>query len=67
MLFRSKNMDRHICILFSMRLGMPTTQDLSRCLDVPILHERTSSRTYQGIIDKLDMKLTWWKAKSLSL
>ncbi|CAN1796639.1 Putative ribonuclease H protein At1g65750 [Linum perenne] len=48
-------------------LGFPLTLNLGRYLGVPILHERTSSQTYQGIIDRISKKLTGWKVKSLSL
>ncbi|CAN1181654.1 Putative ribonuclease H protein At1g65750, partial [Linum perenne] len=45
----------------------PLTQNLGRYLGVPILHERTTVQTYQGIVDRIDQKLTGWKANSLSL
>ncbi|CAN1137061.1 Putative ribonuclease H protein At1g65750 [Linum perenne] len=43
------------------------TLNLGRYLGVPILHDRTSTQTYQDIIDKISKKLTGWKVKSLSL
>ncbi|CAN1144211.1 Putative ribonuclease H protein At1g65750 [Linum perenne] len=43
------------------------TQNLGRYLGVPILHERVTNDTYQCVLDKMDQKLTGWKASSLSL
>ncbi|CAN1127408.1 Putative ribonuclease H protein At1g65750 [Linum perenne] len=48
-------------------MGFPLTQNLGRYLGVPVLHERTTASTFQGIVDRIDLKLTGWKAKSLSL
>ncbi|CAN1137059.1 Putative ribonuclease H protein At1g65750 [Linum perenne] len=48
-------------------MGFPLTLNLGRYLGVPILHDRTSTQTYQDIIDKISKKLTGWKVKSLSL
>ncbi|CAN1147561.1 Putative ribonuclease H protein At1g65750 [Linum perenne] len=48
-------------------LGFSLTQNLGRYLGVPILHERTSTQTYQGIVDRITQKLMGWKVKSLSL
>ncbi|CAN1180943.1 Putative ribonuclease H protein At1g65750, partial [Linum perenne] len=58
------------CIGRTVRLdlvGFPLTQHLGVYLGVPILHERTSARTYQCILDRIDQKLAGWKVKSLSL
>ncbi|CAN1142230.1 Putative ribonuclease H protein At1g65750 [Linum perenne] len=65
--FCSKNSGRRISSDIASTLGIPLTQDLGHYLGVPILHGRTTKGTYQGIIDKLDQKLSGWKAKSLSL
>ncbi|CAN1818735.1 Putative ribonuclease H protein At1g65750 [Linum perenne] len=43
------------------------TQDLGRYLGVPVLHDRITRRTYQPIFERLDAKLSGWKASSLSL
>ncbi|CAN1187377.1 Putative ribonuclease H protein At1g65750 [Linum perenne] len=46
---------------------MPLTQNLGNYLGVPVLHDRTTSRTYQKVLDRIDSKLSGWKAKTLSL
>ncbi|CAN1166059.1 Putative ribonuclease H protein At1g65750 [Linum perenne] len=66
-IFCSKNTNRHVSSLISLLLGIPLTQNLGRYLGVPILHERINGHTYQDILDRIDMKLAGWKAKSLSL
>ncbi|CAN1845613.1 Putative ribonuclease H protein At1g65750 [Linum perenne] len=43
------------------------TRDLGRYLGVPVLHGRILRRTYQPILDRMDAKLSGWKASSLSL
>ncbi|CAN1797784.1 Putative ribonuclease H protein At1g65750 [Linum perenne] len=65
--FCSPNTPRAISASISGVLGFPLTQNLGRYLGVPILRERTSARTYQGIVDRIDQKLTSWKAKFLTL
>ncbi|CAN1155661.1 Putative ribonuclease H protein At1g65750 [Linum perenne] len=66
-IFCSKNTSRHVSSLISLLLGIPLTQNLGRYLGVPILHDRVTTRTYQGILDRIDSKLAGWKIKSLSL
>ncbi|CAN1126042.1 Putative ribonuclease H protein At1g65750 [Linum perenne] len=66
-LFCSKNTPRTTAVEISDRLGFSLTDNLGRYLGVPILHERTSAQTYQGITDRISNKLSGWKAKSLSL
>ncbi|CAN1822383.1 Putative ribonuclease H protein At1g65750 [Linum perenne] len=46
---------------------MPLTQNLGKYLGVPILHDRVNVHTYQDVLDKIDNRLSGWKAKSLSL
>ncbi|CAN1132976.1 Putative ribonuclease H protein At1g65750, partial [Linum perenne] len=66
-IFCSKNTDRRTAAAISSTLGIPLTQNLGKYLGVPILHERTTRFTYQEIIDRLDNRLSGWKARSLSL
>ncbi|CAN1163715.1 Putative ribonuclease H protein At1g65750 [Linum perenne] len=66
-IFCSKNTDRRTAAAISSTLGIPLTQNLGKYLGVPILHERTTRFTYQEIIDRLDQRLSGWKARSLSL
>ncbi|CAN1171502.1 Putative ribonuclease H protein At1g65750, partial [Linum perenne] len=66
-IFCSKNTMRGVCSDIASHLGIPLTHDLGHYLGVPILHGRMVSGTYQCILDKLDKKLSGWKAKTLSL
>ncbi|CAN1144699.1 hypothetical protein LINPERHAP2_LOCUS14247 [Linum perenne] len=43
------------------------TKDLCRYLGVQVLHARVTAETYQSILDRMDLKLSSWKAKSLAL
>ncbi|CAN1175298.1 Putative ribonuclease H protein At1g65750 [Linum perenne] len=65
--FCSKNTGRQLAAAIATALEIPLTLDLGKYLGVPVLHERTSTRTYQGVIDRIEQKLTGWKAKTLSL
>ncbi|CAN1826458.1 Putative ribonuclease H protein At1g65750 [Linum perenne] len=65
--FCSPNTPRGLASDISTVLGFPLTQNLGQYLGVPILHERTSPQTYQGIVDRISHKLSGWKVKSLSL
>ncbi|CAN1181258.1 Putative ribonuclease H protein At1g65750 [Linum perenne] len=67
MCFCSPNTPRNTANVISAILGYPLAQDLGRYLGVPILHERTSTETYQGIVDRISQKLSGCKVKSLSL
>ncbi|CAL1398235.1 unnamed protein product [Linum trigynum] len=59
-----KNKDRNdICN----RMGIQATTDLGRYLGVPVLHGRITKSTYKFILDRIDQKLTSWKARTLSL
>lgn len=42
------------------------TNDLGKYLGVPILHERVNRRSFRFILDKVDQRLSNWKAKTLS-
>ncbi|CAN1347607.1 Putative ribonuclease H protein At1g65750 [Linum perenne] len=66
-IFCSKNIDRRTTATISSTLGIPLTQDLGRYLGVPVLHERVTKHTYQDVIDRIDQRLSGWKAKSLTL
>ncbi|KAG8379670.1 hypothetical protein BUALT_Bualt07G0113200 [Buddleja alternifolia] len=41
--------------------------DLGRYLGVPIVHERSSPRLYQALIDKVQERLSAWKTKTLNM
>ncbi|XP_028094336.1 uncharacterized protein LOC114294405 [Camellia sinensis] len=42
-------------------------KDLGRYLGVPLIHSRISRNIYNGTIEKIQKKLSSWKAKALSL
>lgn len=48
-------------------LGFRRTSNLGKYLGMPIHHERVSKSTYQYILDKMDTRLSSWKANTLSL
>ncbi|KAK4275693.1 hypothetical protein QN277_018732 [Acacia crassicarpa] len=48
-------------------LGFQITPDLGKYLGVPLHHKRVTKRSYQGIVDKVRVRLSNWKATSLSL
>ncbi|KAL7201937.1 hypothetical protein ACSBR1_033599 [Camellia fascicularis] len=47
--------------------GIPLTQDLGKYLGIPLLHNRVSRVHFSSICDKLQGKLSSWKANMLSL
>lgn len=53
--------------MISERMGFSWTDDLRKYLGVPILHKRATSQTFKFIIDKVNDRLSSWKARSLSL
>lgn len=48
-------------------LGMEATEDFGKYLGVPTINGRTSTRDYQYLVDKVNDKLSGWKAKTISL
>lgn len=65
-IYFSKNVDgavrNHLCHVS----GFSVTKDIGKYLGVPILHERVTNRSFKFILDKVDQRLSNWKAKSLS-
>lgn len=65
-IFFSKNVDgamkNHLCHISSFQI----TDDIGKYLGVPILHDRVSRRSFQFILDKVDKRLSNWKANTLS-
>ncbi|KAH9699193.1 putative ribonuclease H protein [Citrus sinensis] len=47
-------------------LGYTVTKDLGTYLGMPLLHRRVSKQTYQGILDKMQQRLSGWAASQLS-
>ena len=48
-------------------LGFSVTKNLGKYLGVPIIHSRVNKLTYQGILDKVNQRLSGWNAIHLSL
>ncbi|GLT30193.1 hypothetical protein SLA2020_050080 [Shorea laevis] len=66
-LYVSPNIQRHMAGAFSEACGIPLTSDLGIYLGVPILHGRSTASTYKYILEKIQIKLSNWKQKLLSL
>lgn len=66
LIFVSKNINgalkNHLCNI----LGFQVTDDLGKYLGVPIIHDRVSRRSFQFIMEKVDKRLSNWKANTLS-
>lgn len=65
--FFSKNVDNAIKKDISYLLRIQVTEDLGIYLGIPLLHTRTTKKSFQFIIDKVRNKLTGWDARKLSL
>ncbi|GLT70676.1 hypothetical protein SLA2020_427380 [Shorea laevis] len=66
-LYASPNLQRHVAASLSNACGIPLTRDLGVYLGVPILHGRQSKTTYKYLLEKIQVKLSGWKQKLLSL
>lgn len=60
-------MDNAIKKDISYLLRIQVTEDLGIYLGIPLLHTRTTKKSFQFIIDKVRNKLTGWDARKLSL
>ncbi|KAH9783694.1 reverse transcriptase domain-containing protein [Citrus sinensis] len=67
LLYFSKNMGARNVSAISGLLGFSVTFDLGKYLGVPLHHSRVSTNMYQGIIDKVEKRLSGWNASHLSL
>ena len=67
LLYFSKNMSARDVSAISSLLGFSVTSDLGKYLGVPLHHSRVSTNMYQGIIDKVEKRLSSWNAFHLSL
>ncbi|XP_072074344.1 uncharacterized protein [Arachis hypogaea] len=63
----SKNVNHNVINQLSQDLGISSTANLGKYLGVPLIHERCSQHHFQHIIDKMQLKLSNWKKKYLSL
>lgn len=48
-------------------IGSPMVSNLDTYLGVPIIHSKTSKRTYNHFLEKMKLKLATWKGQHLSL
>ncbi len=46
---------------------MPVTKNSGKYLGVPLIHERVSRRTYADFLEKVQGRLSGWKAKLLNM
>ncbi|CAL1381633.1 unnamed protein product [Linum trigynum] len=65
--FFSKNTKDQVKTRISDTLGIQQTNNLGRYLGVPVIHGRVTKDTYKYILEKIDKRLSGWKARSLSL
>ena len=47
--------------------GFQFTENIGNYIDIPLLNERVSKRLYGSVLEKVQQRLTGWKAKHLSL
>nr|XP_025664883.1 uncharacterized protein LOC112763420 [Arachis hypogaea] len=65
--FFSRNVGHNVRTEISNVMQFTRTDDLRKYLGVPILHSKVTKHTFEGIINKLHVRLNSWKASSLSL
>ena len=66
-LFLSPNISHSLASGISQILGIPLTKNLGKSLGVPIIHGRVTKQTYSEVLEKVQSRLSGWKAKNLSL
>nr|KYP63364.1 Putative ribonuclease H protein At1g65750 family [Cajanus cajan] len=65
-IFFSNNVGHVVRNEISSAFGFQRTNDLGKYLGIPTHHSRVNRVTYQGIIDKINSRLSGWKEKNLS-
>lgn len=65
-IFFSQNVNGRLRHEICNSLGFQITSDLGNYLGVPILHKRANRCSFQFVLDKVDQRLSSWKAKTLS-
>ncbi|KAG8377943.1 hypothetical protein BUALT_Bualt08G0086400 [Buddleja alternifolia] len=65
--FFSRKLNWNLQRCISSALGLSHTFDVGRYLGVPIHHGRVSPRIYRPLIDKVQARLTSWKASLLNI
>lgn len=66
-IFFSSNVDESTKSRICQLSGFQITDDLGKYLGIPILYKKVNRRSFQFVIDKVDQRLSNWKAKTLSL
>nr|KYP49860.1 Putative ribonuclease H protein At1g65750 family [Cajanus cajan] len=64
-IFFSKNVGWSVREGISSTLGFQRMDNLGKYLGVPIQHDRVNKRLYSSIINKVNQRLSSWKAKTL--
>lgn len=65
-LFYTNKVNRTVAKSLSEALGFSIAHDLGKYLGVPLIHSKVNNRMYHFILEKMQAKLTNWKAKNLS-
>ncbi|CAL5387167.1 unnamed protein product [Camellia sinensis] len=66
-MFISPNVESRKARELSNYCGITLTPNLGKYLGVPLLHSRVNSQIYNNILEKIQRKLSNWKANTLSL
>lgn len=65
--FFSRNVSREKKKELSESLGFQCTEDMGKYLGAPLIHQRSCRQSYQFILDRVNQRLSNWKASQLSL
>lgn len=65
-IYFSKNVGWNVRSEISNELDFNMTEDLGKYLGVPIFHKRVNKGTFNFVLDKVNQRLSSWKAKTLS-
>lgn len=66
-IFFSKNTETSVREEIYNELSMAETDDLGTYLGTPTINGRTSNKGYQFFVDRINIKLTGWKTKNISM
>jgi len=64
--FFSNNVEDNLARIISEELEIPRTNDLGRYLGMPTLHNRVTKQTFARLSERVNKRLSGWKAKLLS-
>lgn len=67
LVFFSANMEAHDRDMIGATLGFQIEEDLGSYLGVPLFHKRTTQRTFQFVVDKVQKRLSGFEGKLLLL